>query len=40
MFLERQVFFIINGGNTTKYFKIKKGAQQGDPVSTYLFILF
>ena len=30
---------IINGGNTTKYFKLQKGAQQGDPISTYLFIL-
>ena len=30
---------IINGGNTTRYFKIQKGAWQGDPVSANLFIL-
>ena len=30
---------LINGGNTTKYFKLQKGARQGDPVSAYRFIL-
>ena len=30
---------IINGGNTTKYFKLQKGARQGNPISAYLFIL-
>ena len=25
--------------NQTKYFKLEKGAQQGDPMSVYLFIL-
>ena len=30
---------IINGVNTTKYFKLQKGARQGDPVSANLFIL-
>ena len=39
MLLESQEFCIINGGNTTKYYKLQKGAGQGDPVSTYLFIL-
>ena len=36
---ECQESCIINGGNTTKYFKFRKGARQGDPVSAYLFIL-
>ena len=39
MLLECQESCIINGGNATKYFKLQKGAQQADPVSTYLFIL-
>ena len=30
---------MINEGNTTKHFKLKKGRRQGDPMSTYLFIL-
>ena len=30
---------IINGGFTTKYFKLQKGTCQGDPISAYLFIL-
>ena len=30
--LECQVSCIINGGNTTKYFKLQKVAWQGDPV--------
>ena len=29
----------MEGGITTKYFKLEKGARQGDPVSAYLFIL-
>ena len=37
--LECQESCIINGGNTTKYFKLQKSTLQGDPVSTYLFIL-
>ena len=28
-----------NSGTTTKYFKLDKGARQGDPISAYLFIL-
>ena len=37
--LKNQKSCIINGGNTTKYFKFKKGTRQGDPISAYLFIL-
>ena len=29
----------INKGNTTKYFKLEKGARQGTKISAYLFIL-
>ena len=37
--LKNQESCIINGGNTTKYFKLEKGTRQGDPISAYLFIL-
>ena len=38
MLLESQESCIINGGNRTKYFKLQKGARQGDPIPhTYLF---
>ena len=30
---------IIDGGFTTKYFKLDKSTRQGDPISAYLFIL-
>ena len=30
---------MINGGNTTKYFKLKKYTRQGDQIFAYLFIL-
>ena len=30
---------IINGGKTTKYFKLERGTQQVDPISAYLFTL-
>ena len=30
---------VVNGGNTTPYFNLEKGACQGDPVLAYLFIL-
>ena len=37
--LKNQESCIINGGNTTKYFKLEKGTRQGDPISACLFIL-
>ena len=37
--LRDQEFCIINGGTTTKYFKLKKGTRQGYPISACLFIL-
>ena len=39
MLLECQESCIINGGHTTKYFKLQRGFRQGNPVSAYLFIL-
>ena len=37
--LRNQKSCIINGGNTTKYFKLKKYTRQGDQIFAYLFIL-
>ena len=37
--LKNQESCIINGGKTTKYFKLERGAQQEDPISAYLLIL-
>ena len=37
--LNNQESCIINGGITTKYFKLHKGTHQGDPISAYFFIL-
>ena len=39
MLLNSQQSCVINGGNTSPYFNLEKGAHQGDPVSAYLFIL-
>ena len=37
--LKNQESCVINGGITTKYFKLNRGACQGDLISAYLFIL-
>ena len=37
--LKNQESCVINGGHTTKYFKLKRGAPQGNSLLAYLFIL-
>ena len=37
--LKNQESCVINGGTTAKYFKLNRGACQGDPISANLFIL-
>ena len=37
--LNNQESCIINGGKTTKYFKLERDARQGNPISAYLFVL-
>ena len=39
LLLNNQQSCAINGGFTTQYFNLEKEACQGDPISTYLFIL-
>ena len=37
--LKDQKSCVINGGKTTKYFMLGRGARQGDPISLFLFTL-
>ena len=37
--LTNQESCVINDGTTTSYFKLEKGARQGDLISAYLFII-
>ena len=37
--LKNQESCVMNGGSTTGYFSLYRGARQGDPISAYLFIL-
>ena len=37
--LKNQESCVINGGHTKKYFRLERGARQGDPISAYIFIL-
>lgn len=37
--LKNQEWYVINGETTTIYVILKKGARQGDPISTFLCIL-
>ena len=39
MLLKDQESCVIKSGKTTKYFVLRKGACQGDPISAFLFIL-
>ena len=37
--LRDQESCVINGSTTTKYFPLGRGARQGDPISTFSFVL-
>ena len=37
--ISKQESIVINGGNATQYFQVKRGAHKSDPVSGYVFVL-
>ena len=37
--IKNQESCVMNGGNSTGYFILERGARQGDPISAYLFIM-
>ena len=39
LLLNKNESCVMNGGTTTKYFSLDRGARQGDPIAAYLFIL-
>ena len=37
--LRSQELCVLNGGTTTKYFLLERGARQSNPILAYLFVL-